>query len=106
MKRIIELKFICLSLLIAGVGMFIAACSSEDDDSERPDTRGEENVVSDADSVVLDPLKVFDDYKQVIERFEKSEKSKWKETTSQKFKKKTSYFGNKSLEEVIGEYDA
>ena len=48
----------------------------------------------------------FNDYKQVIERFEKSEKSKWKETTSQKFKKKTSYFGNKSLEEVIGEYDA
>ena len=46
----------------------------------------------------------FNDYKQVIEWFEKSEKSKWKTTTSQKFKKKSSYFGNKSLEEVIGEY--
>lgn len=49
---------------MAGAGMFIAACSSEDDDSLKPDTRGEENVVSDADSVVLDAdtLKVFDDY--------------------------------------------
>lgn len=63
MKRS-DLKFICLSLLMAGAGMFIAACSSEDENSERPDTRGEENVVSDADSVVLDAdtLKVFEDY--------------------------------------------
>lgn len=48
----------------------------------------------------------FNDYKQVIEWFEKSEKSKWKMTTSQKFKEKSSYFGDKSLEEVIGEYKA
>ena len=48
----------------------------------------------------------FNDYKQVIEWFEKSEKSKWKVSTSQKFKKKYSYFGNKSLEEVIGEYNS
>lgn len=64
MKRKFDLKFICLSLLMAGVGMFITACSSEDDNPEKPETRGEENVVSDADPVVLDAdtLKVFDDY--------------------------------------------
>ena len=63
MKRKFELKFICLSLLMAGGGMFMTACSS-DDDSVKPDTRGEENVVSDGDSVVLDAdtLKAFEDY--------------------------------------------
>lgn len=48
----------------------------------------------------------FNDYKKVIEWFENTEKSKWNTTTSQKFKKKSSYFGNRSLEEVIGEYNS
>lgn len=63
MKRKFELKFICLSLLMAGAGMFMTACSS-DEDPVKPDTRGEENVVSDGDSVVLDAdtLKAFENY--------------------------------------------
>lgn len=48
----------------------------------------------------------FNNYKEVIERFEKSEKSKWKTTTSQKFKKKSSWLWGKSVEEVIEEYSA
>ncbi len=48
----------------------------------------------------------INDYKQVIEWFEKSEKSQGKTTTSQKFKKKYSCFWNKSIEEEIWEYNA
>ena len=47
----------------------------------------------------------INDYKQVIERFEKTEKSQGKTTTSQKFKKKSSWLWGKSVEEVIEEYD-
>ncbi len=47
----------------------------------------------------------INDYKQVIEWFEKSEKSQGKTTTSQKFKKKYSCFWNKSIEEEIWEYN-
>ncbi len=46
------------------------------------------------------------DYKQIIEWFEKTEESQGKTITSQKFKKKYSYFWNKSIEEVLDEYDA
>lgn len=70
MKRKIELKFICLSLLLAGAGMFMTACSNEDEDSviqatrEGGDASRTETIVSAADSVLLDAdtLKVFEDY--------------------------------------------
>lgn len=48
----------------------------------------------------------INDYKQVIERFEKTEKSQGKTTTSQKFKKKSSWLWGKSVEEAIEEYSA
>lgn len=63
MERKNELKFICLSLLMAGTGMLVTACSSEDEDPVKKTTR-DDVVVLDTDSVVLDAdtLKVFEDY--------------------------------------------
>lgn len=69
MRRTIDFKFICLSLLMAGTGMIVTACSNEDEDSVKQATRdgseaSDAGIVTDADTVVLDAdtLKVFEDY--------------------------------------------
>lgn len=57
MRRTIDFKFICLSLLMAGAGMIVTACSNEDEDSVKQETRdGSEasNAGIVTDAVVLD----------------------------------------------------
>lgn len=71
MERKKEWKFICLSLLMAGAGMLVTACSSDDEDPVKKETRegGEVSntniVVSDTTNTVVldaDTLQVFKDY--------------------------------------------
>lgn len=67
MRRTIDFKFICLSLLMAGAGMIVTACSNEDEDSVKQETRdGSEasntGIVTDAVVLDADTLKVFEDY--------------------------------------------